>query len=185
MVSYTANEGTLFTDRSITNDSALDAYVQQLFPYLPAESLDHLLNRLYPPANSSFHGYKEVQARLSLLEGEAFISCNAYYLSHALNKRTWAYVFDIEPALHGQDIAYIFFTDATPNVQNGTLAEGMQEYLMQFVGAGNPNNGSTMLPVIPVYGQSRQLLVMENSGFKVREENEERQERCRWWQKTL
>ena len=94
-------------------------------------------------------------------------------------------MFDIEPALHGQDVAYTFFTDATPNVRNETLAEELQEYLMQFVGAGNPNNGHAMLPVIPVYGQSGQVLVMENSGFKVREESEERQERCRWWQKTL
>jgi carboxylesterase type B len=188
LVGHNSHEGNLFIDPSIATDSAFNAYISnKLFSFLSPASQEHLIKVLYPPRYDGSNGYKTVKERLGLLISEAFIGCNAFGLANAAahGNGSFGYMFAVPPGLHGQDIAYSFFTpgNESPNVENVTVAMELQGYLTRFARTGNPNGADGDTP-IPEYKQGEMILKVGSDGStSVRDDMGNG--RCQWWQKNF
>jgi carboxylesterase type B len=185
LVGHNANEGRLFVDPKITTDSAFNNYLSDdLFLHMQPNSLNYVINVLYPPEYDGSKPYTTVQERLSLLIGEAFIGCSAYTVAEQ-SETSFAYVFDVPPGLHGEDIAYSFFTPGkpSPNVKSKSTATEMQGYLARFATTGNPNHARPP-PTIPEYHPGKKVLCIKDGGFLV-SRDDMASKRCAWWEKNL
>lgn len=188
LVGHSSREGDLFVDPSITTDSAFDAYVSnKLFSFLSPGSQHHIIKELYPAHYDGSNGYKTVKQRLGLLISEAFIGCSAFELANATahGHGSFGYMFAVPPGLHGQDIAYSFFTpgEESENVENVHVAMELQKYLTRFARTGNPNSAEGE-STIPEYKRGGLILKLSpNSSSLVRDDMVNK--RCQWWQKNL
>ena len=175
----------MFVDPNIKTDAAFNKYLSnELFAHMPRRALDHVIHVLYPPKYDGSKHYKNVQERLGLLISEAFIGCSAHSVAQH-TKDSWGYIFDIPPALHGEDIAYSFFTPGakSPDVEYKSTAKGMQRYLASFVKAGNPNSDD-LRPAVPEYHGKEKVLDIKIGGFLIRKDDVAN-ERCAWWENIL
>lgn len=188
LVGHNSHEGNLFIDPSIVTDSAFNDYISnKLFSSHSPASQEHIIKTLYPARYDGSNGYKTVKERLGLLISEAFIGCNAFGLASvaAHGNGSFGYVFSVSPGLHGQDIAYSFFTPGKewPNVENVTVAMEIQGYLTRFAITGNPN-GADVDPPMPEYKQGEMILNISSEGSSsVRDDMMNK--RCQWWQKNI
>lgn len=196
MTGHNANEGLLFTSPSINNNSALDTYLKTSFPalnYMP-ETLNYITQVLYPPIfdGSQAQNYTNQIGRVEAILSEFVFTCNAVWLNEAYNNQTHAYLFDVSPSLHGQDIAYTYYNgngSATPGagglslgVQSVPVALAMQEYITEFAKTGNPNIRGE--PFFPMYGSNATVLALgPRSIGPIRDPAASA--RCAWWQKGL
>ena len=148
------------------------------------KALDHVVHVLYPPKYDGASPYKNVQERLSLLISEAFIGCSAHTVAHR-SKESWGYVFDIPPGLHGEDIAYTFFTPGapSPDVEYESAAKRMQGYLKNFIKTGNPNSEGPR-PALPEYHHGETVLDIKEDGFLLLKDDMAN-DRCAWWEANL
>ncbi|KAI4731725.1 carboxylesterase family protein-like protein [Aureobasidium sp. EXF-10728] len=196
MTGHNADEGLLFTNPFINNDTALNTFLTTSFPaltYMP-EKLNYITQTLYPPIfdGSQAQNYTSQIARVSAILSEAIFTCNAVWLNKAYNNQTHAYLFDVPPSIHGQDIAYTYYngngsasagTGGTSfGVQNVPVALAMQEYITEFAKTGNPNIRGA--PFFPMYGSNAtvQTLGPRNIGQM---RDPAANARCAWWQKGL
>lgn len=88
MTSHTQNEGSLFANPFITNETAFTEHVRHTFPGASQASIDYVTRDLYPPVFDGSNGYTTQFERTSLLGSEVFFSCNTRYMSVALDKKT-------------------------------------------------------------------------------------------------
>ncbi|KAL4926878.1 uncharacterized protein BDV17DRAFT_293220 [Aspergillus undulatus] len=102
MVSYNLNEGILFASPFVTNSSAFEAFVLDLFPEGPSSTVDRIATTLYPPptpngaadANSTA-AYTTQPERAAAVYGDLVIRCNAMYLLNAYPGNSYAYRFGV------------------------------------------------------------------------------------------
>ncbi|KAH0037396.1 carboxylesterase family protein-like protein, partial [Aureobasidium melanogenum] len=196
MTGHNANEGLLFTSPFINNNSALDTYLKTSFPalnYMP-ETLNYITQVLYPPIfdGSQAQNYTNQIGRVEAILSEFVFTCNAVWLNEAYNNQTHAYLFDVPPSLHGQDVAYTYYNgngSATPGtggislgVQSVPVALAMQEYITQFAKTGNPNIRGQ--PVFPMYGSNQTVLALGPRSIAPMRDPASAA-RCAWWQKGL
>ena len=182
MVGHNSHEGKLFVDPKIKTNAAFNAYVStKAFSFLSTNLRNYVINVLYPPTYDGSQPYTSVQERLALLIQEAFINCNAYILAESTQAPAYGYIFDVPPGLHGQDIAYSFYTPGLPSpfVDNKTIAARMQGYLTRFARTGNPNGGSDNV-VIPEYHTDDMVLDINEAGFEITKDDSANK-RCAWW----
>ncbi|PSN62813.1 alpha/beta-hydrolase [Corynespora cassiicola Philippines] len=59
MVGHNANEGTYFTPPYINSTQAIQTQLRNNFPYVPAQSLDHLTETLYPAVFDGSYPYTD------------------------------------------------------------------------------------------------------------------------------
>ncbi|KAI5249165.1 carboxylesterase family protein-like protein [Aureobasidium subglaciale] len=196
MTGHNTNEGLLFTSPFINNNSALNEFLTMGFPalsYMP-ETLKYITETLYPPIfdGSQAQNYTNQIGRVEAILSEAVFTCNAVWLNKAYNNETHAYLFNVPPSLHGQDIAYTYYNgngSATAGtggtslgVQNAPVALATQEYITEFAKTGNPNVRGA--PFFPMYGSNatvqalgpRTIAPMRDPAASAR---------CAWWQKGL
>jgi len=188
LVGHNSHEGNLFVDPSIVTDAAFDAYISnKLFSLYSPASQEHIIKTLYPARYDGSNGYKTVKERLGLLISEAFIGCNAFGLASAAahGNGSFGYVFAVSPGLHGQDIAYSFFTPGkeSPHVENVTVAMEIQRYLTRFAIMGNVKGADGDSP-IPDYKQGEMILNISSEGSSLVRDDMMNM-RCQWWQKNL
>ncbi|KAI4752487.1 carboxylesterase family protein-like protein [Aureobasidium sp. EXF-3400] len=196
MTGHNANEGLLFTSPFIDNNTALDAFLLTSFPaltYMPA-TLKYITQVLYPPIfdGSQAQNYTNQIGRVEAILSEFSFTCNAVWLNKAYNNETHAYLFDVPPSLHGQDIAYTYYngngsttagTGGTSfGVQNVPVAIAMQEFITEFAKTGNPN--SRGLPFFPMYGSNATVLALGPRTISPMRDPAA-SARCAWWQKGL
>ncbi|KAG9961871.1 carboxylesterase family protein-like protein, partial [Aureobasidium melanogenum] len=196
MTGHNANEGLLFTSPFINNNSALDTYLKASFPalnYMP-ETLNYITQVLYPPIfdGSQAQNYTNQIGRVEAILSEFVFTCNAVWLNEAYNNQTHAYLFDVPPSLHGQDVAYTYYNgngSATPGsggislgVQSVPVALAMQEYITQFAKTGNPNIRGQ--PFFPMYGSNQTVLALGPRSIAPMTDPASAA-RCAWWQKGL
>lgn len=196
MTGHNANEGLLFTSPFINNNSALDTYLLTSFPalnYMP-ETLNYITQVLYPPIfdGSQAQNYTSQIGRVDAIISEFVFTCNAVYINKAYNNQTHAYLFDVPPSLHGQDVAYTYYngngstaagTGGTNfGVQNVPVAYAMQEYITEFAKTGNPNIRGE--PFFPMYGSNATVLALGPRSIGPMRDPAATA-RCAWWQKGL
>ena len=172
-------QGLLFTSPFVSDDASFTNFLQTALPSLrglPSVS-DYITQELYPA-----DAFPDQIARAAALISEAIFTCNTYYLNTAYNNNTYAYLFNIPPALHGQDIPYTYFNGPSEDVLNTEIAIALQEYITEWAQTGNPN--SEGVPNFPIYGEDASLQRLNVTGID-QIMDPTANARCEWWQKAL
>lgn len=174
LVGHNSDEGILFTNPFVRNDSDLrSGALQTIFPAARPETIDYILTELYPPApqNNGTLQYQSTIQRESLLIAESVFVCNTRYLDLAYGNQTYSYFFNVPPGQHGQDVGYTFYNDQglDPDsmLYNTTVAIALQEYITSFAQGGIPLapnfNGTT--PLFQLYGADARVQDLNVTGI--------------------
>ncbi|KAI9780748.1 MAG: hypothetical protein M1839_006535 [Geoglossum umbratile] len=185
MVGHNADEGLAFTDPSISDDPKFTAYLKLHFPSAQPSVLQFIQTELYPPVFDGSFGYTNPTERLLVTIAEFAFTCNANFFDRALNNKTYAYMFSVPPALHGQDVAYTFYNGAgesTDEVVNATVAYVLQKYITDFAKTGVPDMPG--VPHFPLYGNNSTVVSL-NATTISETRDPVSNVRCEWWQKAL
>ena len=108
MLGHNADEGLLFTNPAIQNDTSFNEYILQAFPTINPSVASYIENVLYPPNMPGVlgtTGYSDETGRVVLVLSESTFTCNTFYLDKAFNNQTYAYQFSVPPGLHGEDVS--------------------------------------------------------------------------------
>jgi len=191
MVGHNADEGLLFTSPFAQNDSALHTELLGALPTLAGlpDQVNYILNTLYPPIfdGSQAQGYTNQIARTAALESELIFTCNTFYLDKAFGNKTHSYLFNIPPAIHGQDIPYTYYTGVNQTAASGSVmypavAIAMQDYITSFAETGNPNEEG--VPYFPIYGPNATIQVLNTTSiFQMKDPAANY--RCNYWQRAI
>ena len=190
---HNTDEGLIGADPSVQNTSAFNEYLATvLLPDASPDVLNLLENELYPPIfnNKSYYGYNDTTSRLATLLADRSIVCNPYFLMKAFGvDNSYSYLFEVGPSLHGEETPYMFY-DYGPTedaygfgLVNGTVAQVLQDWVLNFAVTGNPNGVS--VPSIPVYGGNRAMGLLSDKGLGSVAPDPAGVERCEFWQKAL
>ncbi|KAH8800638.1 Alpha/Beta hydrolase protein [Xylogone sp. PMI_703] len=182
MVGHNANEGLIFTDPNANNTTGYNRVLKNVLSTSTQQVLDYISQVLYPENYNGSYSYTNAFNRLDLTISELFFTCNTNYISRAFANTTYAYLFSLPPALHGQDTPYVFFDGPNPAVVNTTLATILQKYILQFAATGSPN--AIGLPTFPQYGNESSALNLNQTQISLIKDPTAN-ERCLWWQKAL
>lgn len=195
-------QGILFTSPFIQNNAD---FRQSILTDLPTLSglprvLRYITNKLYPPIfdGSQAMGYTNQIARAAALTSELYgilirplecfyanskrrvFTCNTFYLDKAYGNNTYAYLFSIPPAIHGEDVMYTYYNG--PNSQVATpIAIALQEYLTAFAEMGTPNEAG--VPFFPLYGPGAIVQDLNITGIS-QIMDPAANSRCDWWQRA-
>lgn len=185
MVGHNAHEGILFTPPSSLNTSSYNHTIHADFPHISQNVADYIVDALYPPIDNGSYGYTTSVQRMALSISDVVFQCNTDYLNRAFDGSTYAYMFSIPPAFHGQDVPYTFYTGGGPSmsVLNTTVAHAMQDYITSFVQSGTPK--SDVGPVFEKWGSGsnpRMLNLGLDDIAMVRDPTDN--VRCRFWQQV-
>ena len=185
LVGHNTNEAPSFTPPYIQSNSQLRALIDGNYPGIPTASLNYILNTLYPAVYDGTYGYRSILERLFLLIGESSFTCNTNYINKAYHNQTYAYEFEVPPALHGFDVQYTFYNGQGTSLSAGLLApvaEAHQAYITNFVKTSNPNGPG--VPNFPMQGMNASMNGLNITGIMTKRDPTSNP-RCAWWQKQL
>lgn len=194
MLGHNADEGLLFTDPLVQNNSALAVLLASFSPDIIAfpKQIDYIENVLYPQIfdGSQAMNYTNEIARTAAIVSEFVFVCNTFYLDKAFKNNSYAYLFAIPPALHGYDIPYTYYNGNGSDTGNVTgseviapaIAIALQEYITHFAETGSPNEAG--VPYFPMYGNNATIQVLNIDGI-TEAVDPAANYRCDWWQKGL
>ena len=184
MVGHNSDEGLIFTSPFVQTEALFEDFLRTSLPDISSAVVYFLTQQLYPPVFDGTHGYINETQRTSLALSDLVFTCNTFYLDTAFANRTYAYLFSIPPALHGQDVPYTYYTGGPPtaSVLNTTVAVAMQDYFTSFVKTGQPS--AEGMPVFNMYGPNATVLDLNFTSISHILDDAANQ-RCVWWQKAL
>jgi carboxylesterase type B len=186
LAGHNTNEGVLFADPRVTNDTAFEQAVHRMLgPDIQDSVVDYILTDLYPAKYDGSLPYKTFLDRYILFISEAFLSCNARFLARAGRTPSYAYQFSVPPALHGEDLAYTFYNGLSTSIASLMVAEALHELIMSFALTGVPQMSRTVSnDTMPAYGANSMLMDLNVTGLSVMTDPL-LNPRCAWWQKAL
>ena len=193
MTGKNSDEGLLFTDPFVSNETAFRSYLQDFLPTASSQALDYIEFTLYPPppVNNGSLSYTTEFNRLVSTIGEGVFQCNAVYMDTAYGamNQAYGYYFSVPPGIHGEDIVYTFYNndgvDIGDLLLNTTVAVALQDWITTFAQSGAPSAPEvTGIPNFQLYGPDSQV---EDLGLSSITEIMDPQQtnRCQWWQKAL
>lgn len=148
------NQGIGFTYPWAINNTAFSDYARTLFPAASDFSISSITDTIYPPPGRTNVPYSTNIDRAALFTGDVIINCNSYLTALAYGNQTYNYLFDIPPALHGDDLHYTFGPDSsTKDERTRSL---MQSYFALFSNFGIPNRDG--IPYFERYGVESHVL---------------------------
>ncbi|KAL8679434.1 MAG: hypothetical protein Q9186_004264 [Xanthomendoza sp. 1 TL-2023] len=148
-------------DPWVLNDDDFTSYALKIFPGASQATISYLKTVVYPPPGSKSLPYMTNLDRAALLTSDVVFTCNTYLLGLAFQNKTFNYVFDVPPGLHGDDLHYTFGPDSSTRSERVRLA--MQDYIISFATKGDPN--SITQPPFPMYGFENQALDLSPSSI--------------------
>lgn len=181
-------QGIGFTSPFILTPADFNSYIRQTFPSASQAVLDYISTTLYPPPGPRTSTlYTTDLQRAALLISELAFTCNTVCLARAVDNRSFNYLFDVPPALHGSDLAYTFGSaqSAAGVVQSVRVA--LQQFVASFTlygdpnGRGRPNNGGTRFQR---YGSEAQVDRLQPATFEM-VPDPAANERCQYLQQAL
>lgn len=116
--------------------------------------LSDVTHTIYPPLGTPGAPHKTDIDRAVLLTGEILAACSTYFLDLAYGNRRYNYLFNVPPAVHGDDLHYTYGPD--PSTKNQGIRDLLQDYIRTFAETGNPNRAG--LPSFDMYGSGNQIL---------------------------
>ncbi|PYH82078.1 alpha/beta-hydrolase [Aspergillus uvarum CBS 121591] len=182
MLAYNGNDGIIFSDFSLRNESGYQAYISGLLDLQPNDTA-YVSTQMYPPVFNGSRRYTDEISRAGATFQEAVIQCNEIMLAGALGNATYNYVFDVFPGLHAQDVSATFDVnlDPTPGVFDPMIA--LQQLITSFTLTGKP--ATDHIRHVPIYGPESTLLVLNATGISTGREDPRVAERCEEWYNLL
>lgn len=187
MVGHNSDEGLLFVDPSIQSEAAYKTYLASFFTSASQDVINYIATTLYPPVfNGTYPWTSWIQLVATTIAESQGFACNSVYLNHAFNNKTYAYLFDVPPALHGGDVAYTFYNGdlASSTVTNTTAAVILQDWITTFAIKGKPSTSVAGVPKFKKYGKQATVAVLGQSSVTLAVDPASNN-RCTWWQKAL
>ncbi|KAI1851388.1 hypothetical protein JX265_000378 [Neoarthrinium moseri] len=187
MPSHTSNESVPFVSSSIATDEDVRNYLTNAIKSASDETKNYMLEELYPAVFDGTYPWYSQYGRAVQMNTDLYFACSTNYLAKAYDNESHNYIFAYPPGYHANDVAYVFFNGDTSSLNNGfpinaTLAYELQDYIVQFAKAGNPNTDS--LPFFPTYGTEGKVLSFTDSGLVVTTDDM-KNERCAWIQQAM
>lgn len=142
--------------------------------------LSYITHTICPPLGTPGVPYKIDIDRAVLLAGEVLAACSTYFLDLAYGNRTYNYIFDVPPAIHGDDLHYTFGPD--PSTKDQGVRVLLQDYITTFAEMGNPNR--TGLPSFDMYGSRNRILDLFPGSVSMRPDSSA-SDRCLQLQKQV
>lgn len=185
MVGHNTLESPSFSPPYVQTDDQLTAFLSETYPGAPMEAIEYLVTEVYPADYNGTQPYSSGLERTLLIVQEGSFVCNNDFLNRAFDNQTYSYMFQVPPALHGQDVSYTFYNGQGSSLALGLLApvaEIFQAYLVNFVKNGDPNGPG--VPSFPIYGDNATMLAINATYIEPRPDNTANP-RCAWWQQSL
>lgn len=198
VVAHNANEGLIFTDQRIQNDTGLAAYLAGLMPSASPATIQGAI-ALYPQDFSGALGYRTQLERLELVASEALVTCNANALSKAFagtpasaqgltSGGVNGYLFSVSPGIHALDTMYTFFngpmTDIFGNVVDANVANQLQATILSFAITGQKSKALPAAGAPAGAANASALLSLDVNQTTVVQDPANNQ-RCQFWQTGL
>ena len=189
MVGHNANEGIYFTDPGLKTDADIRSNLVSLFPYASNASLDYITNVLYPPVFDGSQAYTDQVQRADAVISEVIFTCNTNYLDRAYNNETYAYLFAIYPAFHGDDVGFTYWdrgavSSIPTEMTNATVAVALQDFIASFTLDGVPVASEENVRSPQKYGDEAHILILgDNDIYDWTDPTNN--PRCLWWQDFL
>ncbi|KAK1756998.1 Alpha/Beta hydrolase protein [Echria macrotheca] len=182
IVAYNLNEGLLFTDPRVTDNTGFKNYFAGLMPSIPASKINQLATTVYPEDFSGAQPYTTQIQRLVLAVAESLIHCNAFATDLGYNNQTRSYKFSVWPGVHSADTSYTFYNgqpvDNFGFPINATIAQHFQKWWVDYTTLGEGSGSS--ITEIPIYtSQAKILNITDTGNFVVRDPAAGA--RCRFW----
>ena len=186
MVGHNANEGLLFSNPAVNTANAYTSFLQLAYPNISQSVLAYIEDVLYPEVYDGSYGYTTPFTRYVTTVSDYAVDCNTLALDTAFFNQTYAYQFDVPPALHGYDSYYTFWNGASTGAGrlpiDANVARAFQEYLTSFVVTGVPS--APGYPKFNMYGTNSSILDVEATGFNSTVDDVSRL-RCAFWEQGL
>jgi carboxylesterase type B len=190
MVGHNSNEGIYFTEPSISTDADIETALLSLFPTISNSSLEYLTTVLYPSVFNGSYPYTSQTSRAALITSEVIFLCNTNYLDRAFSNKTYAYLFAVAPAFHGDDVAFTYYdggavSSVPTQITNATVAFALQDFITSFALEGKPVAEGVV--EFPQYGPEANILVITDTemGIFPWAPDDASNPRCLWWQEFL
>lgn len=165
---------------------AFNQLVVELSPIFSSQEIAAITVQLYPPEFNGSFGYVDEITRQAAILADLIVTCNNVYLSNAFDNRTYAYLFAVPQAFHGQDVPYTYYNgidqvqgNIGPQTIAVNVAHAMQEILTTFAATGRPTYGTGM--TIAQWGMTSNMLTLNTTGFAEGPDSAA-SPRCRFWQ---
>ncbi|KAK4862604.1 hypothetical protein LT330_002737 [Penicillium expansum] len=174
MLAYNGNDGVIFSDFSLTNDTEYRNYVSALMNLTPNQT-DYLATSIYPPVSESSIGYVDEISRAAVTFQEGFIQCNDIFLAEAMGNRSFNYVYDVFPSLHAMDLQATFDVSASPQSNEFDSPIALQQLITSFVLTGKPTSSHGNMST---YGTNAMLSVINATAIYNEQESQDAVARC-------
>lgn len=178
-------EAAPFVDSSISTEADLVTQLETNYPEISNATLNTILD-LYPLVD-----YEDSQfLRAVQIASDSFFSCTTRFLALALDNNTYNYLFAYPPGYHAEDTSYTFFNGDTSTSDDGypvdaALAYALQDYIVGFTIAGNPNDSPAGTALeFPIYGSDATVVEFASSGL-LTTVDDMKNDRCPWWQQAM
>ncbi|KAF2184003.1 alpha/beta-hydrolase [Zopfia rhizophila CBS 207.26] len=182
LVGHNTNEGLAFAP-PVRDDAGFRELETLKFPNVNQSVIDFIVNDLYPPIFNGTFGYYEQVGRTAVATTESHFTCAAYALKSAVEK-SYGYVFNTPPALHVADATYMFYDPSTKSSINTTVAYILQDYLINFILHGAPDNRPDGFSSVPTYGKNANVVPI-NANNVTMAKDPAGNARCKWWEQVL
>jgi len=158
-----AHEGDDFIDLSelAAANTTLAQYIAGLFPRMNGTSIQQAVN-LY----SKISGVITVPEQAAEVLGDAIIVCPAFYVLEAFGPNSWKGEFAIPPALHADELAYLFSDAASgfPVFNNSAFIASFQQSILATAISLDPNaHIPTLAPHWPSWKETGQVMLFNKT----------------------
>ncbi|KAH8826258.1 acetylcholinesterase precursor [Flagelloscypha sp. PMI_526] len=183
LVGHNAQEGLIFTNPNSTDDLSFRLWMKGVFPGASESNLDDLIAH-YPSTFDGSLPYTSQIFRGAQAIGDSTISAHAWKVASLEGHRaSYAYLYNIPPAIHILDLFYTFYIPEAPTarlVSNVTTARTMQKGIVSFLQHGVPDYG---LGKLEVYGTEGNIVNISANSL-VRGIDPALNRRNKWWYST-
>ncbi|CAK7201818.1 hypothetical protein SEUCBS139899_004533 [Sporothrix eucalyptigena] len=184
IVAHNLDEGLLFTDPGVTNDTSFEAFLSGFMPSIPTSKITQLATEIYP---ADFSGnvlpYTTQTERVTLAIGEGLVTCFALGTGIAYGNTTHDYQFSLFPGIHAQDTAYTFWNGETTDTLGIPLevlvAQTMQTWFTDFA-AGTLFSSASSSPLPALYGSGASTTNITSGGLTA-VHDPAANSRCQFW----
>ncbi|KAI0029565.1 alpha/beta-hydrolase [Vararia minispora EC-137] len=164
LVVTNAHEGDIFTNPAqiLANNFTLEEYISELFPRMDSKSIQQA-SALYSKVNTG-----DITAQAADVYGEAIFVCPSFFILEAAKSPAWKGEFAVPPALHGNDVNYVFADPTVPPVpfNNPVFIHNFQQAFFATSMSLNPNAhfiNDNVTPFWPTWQESEQVMLFNRS----------------------
>jgi carboxylesterase type B len=186
MVGHNGDEGLLFANPLTDSTDKLDALLLNAFPGIQPDVVDYITNTLYPAVFDGSKNYTtQFQRQRNILADSSFV-CNWWYLNQAFKDQCYAYIFNVFPAIHGQDIGFTWDDGySAPSFASVMTAQIFQQFLTSYALTGKPEIRDLPNMKFTPYGTSGQHITQFTAQAVTDVVDPTDSMACAWWQKSL